>query len=294
MSGGAGPVTGWGSGKLILCGEHAVVHGQPALAFAVDRGTTVQVSPSTAPTALEAPLDDPRVLSLVRERFGPTGARVAITSDLPIGRGMGSSASLATALARAAAIWHDRPADPEALWDDAMAIEATFHGTPSGVDVACSLRGGVLRFLKGPPPVFVSLPAPSWSVVVLDSGDVGDTGALVAGVTSRRPRIDPLLERIGALVDEAVDALDDPVALGPLLDENHALLRQIGVSTPTLDGLVALARGAGARGAKLSGAGGGGVVLALVDDPAPVLQAARLAGVPAFATRPAPAPGVPS
>jgi len=283
-----------GSGKLILCGEHAVVHGQPALAFAVDRGTTITVQEGAGPTRVHADLDDTRVRQVVRTHLGEDGLLVRITSDLPIGRGMGSSASLAVAVARAAARWHGRETGPDALWDDAMAVEAVFHGTPSGVDVACSLRGGVLRFLKGPPPVFTSLPAPSWSMVVLDSGDVGDTGALVAGVTSRRPGIDPLLDRIGALVDEAAEVLDDPVALGPLLDENHALLRQIGVSTPRLDALVALARGAGARGAKLSGAGGGGVVIALVDDPEAVLQAAAVAGVDAFAVRPAPAQGGPS
>lgn len=278
-----------GSGKLILAGEHAVVHGQPALAFAVDRGTTVTLSDTDGPTVVDPTLGDGRVHDAVEAAVGAHGVHVAITSTLPIGRGMGSSASLAVALARAAAAWHGTPTDPDTLWDAAMAVERRFHGTPSGVDVACALRGGVLRYLKGPPPTFTALPAPTaWSMVVLDSGDVGDTGALVAGVTARRSGIDPLLDRIGALVDDAVAALDDPDRLGPILDANHALLQQIGVSTPRLDALADLARRAGAHGAKLSGAGGGGVVIALVTDPAPVLAAASAAGVAAFPVRPAP------
>jgi mevalonate kinase len=110
----------------------------------------------------------------------------------------------------------------------------------------------------------------------------------VAGVASRRPGIDPVLERIGALVVEARRVLDDPRALGPLLTENHRLLRQIGVSTPTLDDLVALALDHGALGAKLAGAGGGGVVLALTEDPAPILAAASDRGIHAFGCTPWP------
>ena len=131
-----------------------------------------------------------------------------------------------------------------------------------------------------------ALPCPSWSLVVLDSGDRGDTSALVAAVAARRPGVDPVLERIGALVDEAAAVLDDLPALGALLVENHRLLGRLGVSTPRLDALVELALGAGAAGAKLSGSGGGGIVLALVDDPSPVEAAAVDAGVPTLVCRP--------
>lgn len=277
--------TGRASGKLILVGEHAVVHGEPALAFAVDRGTTVHLASVDGPTTVDLPSVDPRLQAAVEHVVGPTGWRVSLSSDLPVGRGMGSSASLAVALVRA----HD---DATGAHTDAYAraleVERLFHGTPSGVDVAVAVAGGVLRFQRTDPPTRQSLPAPSWQAVVLDSGSAGDTGALVAAVGARRPGIDPQLRRIGELVEAAQQALDDPQALGPLLDENQALLEAIGVSTPRLEALVGLARRHGALGAKLSGAGGGGVVLALVDDPAPLLAAAAAEGVDAWVVRPAP------
>jgi len=110
---------------------------------------------------------------------------------------------------------------------------------------------------------------------------------LVARVTAQRPRIDPLLQRIGDLTRRAEIALTNPEELGVILTENHELLRQIGVSTPELDGLVRLALDAGAEGAKLAGAGGGGVVLALTTDPASVVDAANRRGVRSWVCRPA-------
>ena len=117
------------------------------------------------------------------------------------------------------------------------------------------------------------------------------TGTLVAGVRSRRPAIDPQLDRIGALVDALDAGLKrglPPESIGEILDENHSLLAAIGVSTPTLDAIVHTCRRAGAHGAKLAGAGGGGVVIALVDDPAPVLAAVSAGGWSAFSVGVAP------
>lgn len=277
----------WASGKLILAGEHAVVHGQPAIAFAVDLGSTVEITPRPGPTAIDGPIQDPKLTQAVRMVVGDHGYGVKIASTLPIGRGMGSSASLAVAIVRAWADLHDQPVD---AFDAAMPLERLFHQNPSGVDVAVIARGGVLRYQRTVPPTMTSLPCPSWTAVVIDTGKVGVTADLVAGVTSRRPGIDPLLERIGALVDEATGVLHDPAALGPLLLENHTLLAQIGVSTPQLDELVGLAMAHGAHGAKLSGAGGGGVVLALIDEPAPLVAAVESLGLRAWITRPVEAP----
>lgn len=279
---------GWASGKLILVGEHAVVHGQPAVAFAVSLGTTVRLTPTDGATALDVDFDDPRLREAVVTAVGEQGWRVHIRTDLPVGRGMGSSASLAVALVRAHAAATGTSPD---VYARALTVERVFHGNPSGVDVAVATHGGVLRFQRtAEGATWSRLPCPGWQVVVLDSGTRGDTGALVAGVTARRPGIDDDLAAIGAVVDQVADVLDDPPALGPLLTENHRLLGRLGVSTPVLDDLVQLALDHGALGAKLSGAGGGGVVLALVDDPAPVLAAAHDRGVAAWATHPAEAP----
>lgn len=287
------PAVGRASGKLILCGEHAVVYGFPALAFAVSQGTEVTLSEGDGLT-VDAATDDARLRRALAAVLGDgADVTVHIHTTLPIGRGMGSSAALSVATARAVHAWRhpEAPApSPEALFDAALPMERVFHANPSGLDVAVAVHGGVLRYVRAAPPVLQPLSCPTWQAVVIDTGTVGDTGALVQGVMSRRPGIDPQLERIGALVDEAAGLLDDPRALGALLDENHALLGQIGVSTPELDRICDLARAHGALGAKLSGAGGGGVVLALTPDPAPVLAAARAAGLTAWATRPLDAP----
>ena len=280
-------MNGRGHGKLILCGEHAVVYGHPALALAVDRGTAVALVGRTGPTGLVSGVADQRLAEVLRAVLPAEGLGVSIVSDVPIGRGMGSSAALAVALIRAKAALRGESLSPEQVFEKAFAVERVFHGNPSGLDHAVAARGGLLRYrrISSGTGSFESVPTPQWSLVVLDSGVCGDTRELVAGVASRRPRMDPVLDRIGGLVDRAGEVLADPAALGPLLTENHALLREIGVSTPTLDDLVDLALSAGAYGAKLSGAGGGGVVIALVDDPARVLGAAARAGVTAFACR---------
>jgi mevalonate kinase len=290
-----GAFTGWGSGKLILVGEHAVVHGEPAVAFAVDLGTraTLLRLPEGAPHEVHAGFHDDQLHAAIVAALGPRGWRVELASTLPVGRGMGSSASLGVALARARFAAEALTPSVDDVFEAAMRVEAVFHGTPSGLDVAVSARGGALLYQRTPAPTFRALPCPPWQLVVIDTGKKGSTRELVAGVAARRPAIDPHLSAIGVVARAALGVLDDPRALGPLLDENHALLRQIGVSTPELDELCDVARGAGALGAKLSGAGGGGVAIALVDDPAPVLAAMARRGVPAWVTRPQPAPEAP-
>jgi mevalonate kinase len=277
---------GFASGKLILCGEHAVVHGHPAIAFAVDRGTDVHLQRRPGALTIDSPFDDDLLRRALTTLLGDDGFAVRLRSTLPVGRGMGSSASLAVALVRARRSVAPSDADE---FDEAMAVERVFHANPSGVDVAVSSRGGVLRYVRSAPtapPQLTVLPCPTWSAVVIDSGKAGYTAGLVAGVASRRPGIDGLLERIGALVDEASAVLRDPASLGPLLTENHRLLAGIGVSTDEVDGLVDLALRNGAHGAKLSGAGGGGVVLALHDDPDRLVAAARHRGYEAWPVRP--------
>ena len=279
--------TGRGVGKLILCGEHAVVYGHPALAFAVNRGMTVTLTRHDGPLALTNDfVGDPRLLPALATVL-PAGVRVQITSDLPIGRGMGSSAALAVATVRAwAELTGAAPPSAEDIFTQAMPIEREFHGNPSGLDVAISARGGFIRYRRSDPPeietIHASIP---WHVVVLDSGSPGDTAALVAGVAARRPTIDPILQRIGDLVSDAERCLENTDALGEVLTENHGLLCKIGVSTEQLDALVNLALDHGASGAKLAGAGGGGVVLAVTNDPSRLVQAAHQHHIGAFHCR---------
>lgn len=280
---GPATVSGKAPGKLILLGEHSVVYGHRALASPVSLGTQVTLEPFDGPTHLaKGGLDDPRLDRALALALPARGWRVRVQTELPVGRGMGSSAALTIALLRAADAISGHTAPFEALHARGFPIEAVFHGDPSGLDHAVSALGSAVVYRKGSPPEAVQMPG--HSVVVLDTGVAGDTGALVAGVASRRPKIDGSLARLGALVEETLPSLEDPHALGEAMNEAQHHLRAIGVSTPKIEALVTLALDAGAMGAKLSGAGGGGIVLALTPKGSEqVLAAAAQRNIDAFA-----------
>lgn len=272
--------SGWAPGKLILCGEHAVVRGWPAIAAAVSLGTRVSLRARPGPSAVEAAtLADDRLWPALATLVPAEGLGVTITSDLPVGCGMGSSAALAVATVRALAAREGREAGFEEIYARAFQVERVFHGTPSGIDHAVSALGGLVRYRReGPEITPLPLAAPL-RLVVADTGAPGNTAAMVAGVRARG--CDAELAAIGALVAEVERRLPD---VGPLLSANHRLLRAIGVSTPALDRACAVMEAAGAQGAKLAGAGGGGVAIALVDAAreAAVAAAARAAGYRVF------------
>jgi mevalonate kinase len=132
-----------------------------------------------------------------------------------------------------------------------------------------------------------SLPTPPWKIVVLDTGVCGNTFEMVRKVADQVPNVTPILAEIGSLVDEAAASLDQPSILGPLLTRNHELLARLGVSTPALDACVSFALENGCYGAKLSGAGGGGVVIALTERPDQLVEEALAQGLSAFTCAPA-------
>ncbi len=261
-----------------------MVYNHPAIALPVARYTTVEVRPSRGALTIEHDLwsarEERRTEEALACLFPDGGVHVTIESELPIGVGLGSSAALAVAACRAAGL------QGQELLDKALQIENVFHGDASGLDVAVAAREEALWFVRGKP--FKSIPAPPCAVLVLDSGEAGNTAAQVEAVASRRAAVEDTLEDIGALVHAARAVLEDPVSLGELLTENHGHLKKLGVSNPTLDRLVDMALACGAHGAKLSGAGGGGIVIALVDDPQPLMRAVRAAGFEAWVARPAP------
>ena len=293
-----------GYGKIILLGEHAVVYGYPALAAALDRGVTLAPVPTPAGGALRLELaawnlkvaadeEHPaaRALAAIADALEAGRPPVSLIGDaqIPHGAGLGSSAALAVAVARALAQHRKQALDLATLTRAAGASETLVHGRPSGVDVALAIAGGVgvFRRASGLAPLSG---VPALRVLVGPSGAPRSTAAMVervAEATGGRTD-DARLRELGALADTGTAALlaGDRPALGAAMDRAHARLGALGVSTPQLDALCEAARAAGAWGAKLTGAGGGGAVIAIAarDREPAVLAAWKLAGVDGFVT----------
>ncbi len=277
---------GQACGKLILFGEHAVVYDVPAVVLGVPHGLSAHAHRTEAGQRLDllgsrqCATGDGQELgeafsALLGAAPSPAALTVSVEGSLPPGMGLGFSAAAAVAIARAVEGLTDDDGDREArVRARADAWERVYHGNPSGVDVAAAMRGGCRRFVRstgvaGPLP----LGAPLHLAVGL-TGHGGSTKEMVANVAALAERdpvaFDKSLEGIRAVVDNAIGALErgDMVALGQLMDMNQMLLAGWMVSTPELEALCAIAREAGALGAKLTGAGGGGAAVALAADAA--------------------------
>jgi mevalonate kinase len=300
--------------KVIITGEHFVVHGQPALAAAVslysraavdagapgiikisspnlgvsDTFSTTQIGDKDLSTSARSTLEPLRrvvVAVLERAARADQGLVVEVTSNIPVGVGLGSSASTAVSTAFAVARFLDLRIDRSEICELASVQERIIHKKPSGIDSATTARGGIILFKIGESPASLRQ-RDQFSIVVGNSGKERSTGDLVSAINRRVEVGDKDLARIseaaGMLTNEAVHAYKkgDFHKLGELMDSNHELLVKIGVSTPQLDRLVKVAKSAGALGAKLTGAGGGGCVIALSrpEDSAKIAEAIADAG----------------
>jgi mevalonate kinase len=303
-------------GKAILLGEHAVVYGHPALAGALGRGVRVTVradpqGPRLHPGPLAAPVPIREgdggalgtALARVLADVAPGLRQVALVAEgsLPLGSGLGSSAALSVACARALAQTAGAPLSPDRLYDVVRHAEEVFHGNPSGVDQATVVRGGVLLFRRAStepgarPHVTPVTPARPLHLVVAMLRPHTGTREAVAALRERRDRhprtVDGLMAELGALALDGARALESgcPGRLGELMDLSHGILAALGVSSDDLDHLVHLARRAGALGAKLTGAGVGGAIIALPgqapDAAQRILDAMTTVGAVAFLAR---------
>lgn len=270
-------------GKVILLGEHSVVFGRPALAAGLPDGVTLRATALSSPTdpievsvpcwdldlVLTPDTEHPvgrACLEVLTHCDAPvTGWRIDGESCLPSRAGLGSSAALTVALARLAL---GPEADRQEVVQASMAGERVFHGEPSGIDSEIAARGGVIWFVRGEPVEQVRLGRPL-PLVVVPSGVPRSTADQVAKVRRKHDRhpglIVPMLDLLGRLTAEGRGCLErgDLASLGELMDLAHALLGGLDVSSGVLDDLCHRARDAGALGAKLTGAGGGGCVIAL-------------------------------
>jgi mevalonate kinase len=202
---------------------------------------------------------------LERLKTDPTSLDFWLEAEVPARAGLGSSAAMAVAIARAVAA-RTGASEADAL-AAAAAAESVFHRTPSGIDAAAASRGCVGSFDRG--SGWQDLPVKTtFELCIGLTGKPHDTGALVAGVArlcDTTPVARRLLETRGDLARAGMRALRDGdiSALARLFTMAHGLLSGIGVSTPELDEMIHSARAAGALGGKLTGAGGGGAVIVL-------------------------------
>lgn len=286
-------ITATAPGKIILLGEHAVVYGRPAIAAPVaqvkaravvtanPRGSRGEITIQAPDVGLESRLEDlPQENPLAAAVRGvldeleisrPPACNLRITSTIPLASGMGSGAAVSVCIIRALSGFLGRPLADERVSALAFEVEKLHHGTPSGIDNTVITYAAPVFFVRGAPIQTLDPQAP-FTIVIGDTGIPSPTGVTVGDVR-RSWEADP--ERFESLFDEvariAVEArafieTGEPWRMGPLMDRNHELLDQMGVSSPELDRLVGAARSVGALGAKLSGGGRGGNMIAMVTE----------------------------
>ncbi len=280
-------------GKIILFGEHAVVYHRPAIAvpFTGVRARVAAMADPLGPpgrvkidapdihlqtTLDQLPGDDPIAIVIrgVWETLGiesMPAVSLRISSNIPSSAGLGSSAAVAAALARATASFIGCPLTDEQVSQIAYRAEQRLHGNPSGIDNTVVVYARPVFFVRGKPIEFLRLSEPL-HLVIADTGIQSSTADMVRALRERREaapdRHEAWFDQIAAIVLRARALLEEgnSAALGPLMYANHALLQSLSVSCPELDRLVEAASKAGALGAKLSGGGGGGNIIALVQD----------------------------
>jgi mevalonate kinase len=276
-----------GHGKVILFGEHSVVHGRPALALAIQNSAEVTWQKSATQTELhiepwhvsvdageslnEGRESLQRALQVARAMYDDAvELSLHATMRLPGGAGMGSSAALGVAVLRAMDEARGRKRSNEEIYERSLAWERVFHGNPSGVDNAMAAHGGMAIFTKGQPLKRI-VPRTPIRLVAGHSGSSSSTKEMVASVArqfEREPeRVGKLFDAIAAIVSNGKLALEqgELKSLGQLMTLNHKLLSSLMLSTTALEEMIAAATEAGALGAKVTGAGGGGCMIALVD-----------------------------
>ena len=277
-------------GKIILVGEHAVVYGRPAIAVPISKvkatATVEEAARGTGCVIIakdlnrtirvsEAEPDDP-LAAIVRSTLThfhaqELDATITVISTIPIASGMGSGAAVSTAIVRALAGHLGHTLNNDILSALVFEVEKLYHGTPSGVDNTVIAHARPVFFVKNRLVEAFTVKSPLY-ILIADTGVLSPTKTTVEDVRkaweTNQDKYDAWFRQVGqiALMARAAIIGGEHFALGALMDGNQWLLEQMGVSSPEIDRLVQAARQAGALGAKLSGAGRGGNVIALTAD----------------------------
>ena len=286
-------------GVVKLFGEHAVVYGKPAIAMAIDRFITVEAVKISGGdveiisrdlgvrgiylriidgSVAEAKILDNayaaklasyayRAVEVTRRFLGVRdGVRLTITSELPVGAGLATSAAVAASTVAAYSRELGFELRKEEVAKLAHQVEVEVQGAASPMDTTTSTMGGLLYIKPGVEVRRIAAKLPIVVGVVERESTTGDLVARVRKLYGRHPGvISRIMDTIELLVNEALDALarQDLELVGELMNVNQGLLEALGVSNRRLMELIYGAREAGALGAKISGAGGGGAVVAL-------------------------------
>ncbi len=276
-------------GKVILFGEHAVVYNRPALAVPVNqvRVDVDVLDSSRAGIWIHAPVidlnteltslpSDHPIASVILKLFQLFGIpqtpnlEINISSTIPIAAGLGSGAAVSVALIRALSSFLSHSLSNDEINLLVFEIEKLHHGTPSGIDNTVITYNMPVYFIKGQPIETFKTGKP-FTIVIADTGipaltkeSVGDVRRLWLKDGNRFEYIFNEISQISLIARRSIES-GRPELLGELMDHNHELLQEMTVSSPELDCLVTAAKDAGALGAKLSGGGRGGNMIALVD-----------------------------
>lgn len=275
-------------GKLILFGEHFVVYKVPALVGAVSAYTDCELQYLDEP-GLEVVDNRPAVPKYKEQKYdegmeainltlnhlgvdvNKRGVKLTFGGDLCCASGIGASAAQVVSLARAVNLAEGRSMTEDEINAAGYEGEKGYHGTPSGIDNTAATFGGLLRFQRtDDAPIFdkKSLASPI-RIVYASTGITASTTKVVGDVRAKKEADEAwfsnLLEQYKSLVEEGQRAIEagNLITVGKLMDQNHALLQELTVSCKELDDLVAAAKSAGAIGAKMSGTGRGGLMVAL-------------------------------
>lgn len=268
--------------KAILLGEHFVVHGGSALAVALTKwvqATAVRSQKNeiiSLNKGASSPLENADeflqpaascVLSMLENhRFN--GVSITIDSEIPPGGGLGSSAATSVAVVAAVASLFGLETSKSQIYEYAMIGERMVHGRPSGIDVFVSVNGGLVK-VKGKNREVLNCP-PFW-LMVSNSGEARNTGDMVKRISEYRENnpesFNTLLRTVDMIVEDTVMALQkgDVSFLAQGMNFSQEALRMVGASTEKIDQMVRRARSLGFKGAKLTGAGGGGCIIATSD-----------------------------